>query len=137
MNNRLFSGAMLLTLGMFPMLAQDASVKSPDGRLEVKISCSPTDSTASYGVSYDGKTVLLPSSLGFESNAGDFADGLTMVSHKENHLSERYRLSRSKKSDVDVNANRLLCTFRNNKGGEMTVEFVVSDNDVAYRYVGQ
>lgn len=134
MNNRLFSGAMLLTLGMFPMLAQDVSVKSPDGRLEVKISCSPSDSTASYGISYDGKTVLLPSSLGFESNAGDFTDGLTMASHKENYLSERYKLSRSKKSDIDVKANRLLCTFRNNKGGEMTVEFVVSDNDIAYRY---
>lgn len=134
MNNRLLFGVMFLTLGTFQVSAQDAIVKSPDGRLEVKVSCSPVDSTVSYGISYDGKAVLLPSSLGFESNAGDFTDGLTMVSHKENHLSEHYKLSRSKKSDIDINANKLLCTFRNNKGGEMTVEFVVSDNDVAYRY---
>lgn len=134
MNNKLFFGAILLALSASPMLAEDASVKSPDGRLVVKIICSPSDSTASYRISYDGKTVLLPSSLGFESNAGDFTNGLTMISHKENHLSESYKLSRSKKSDIDVNANRLICTFRNNTGGEMNVEFVVSDNDVAYRY---
>lgn len=70
---------MPLSFLAFPMVAEDVSVKSPDGRLEVTISCSPSDSTASYGISYDGKTVLLPSSLGFESNAGDFTDGLTMV----------------------------------------------------------
>lgn len=134
MNNRLFLEAMFLALGAFPMVAQDAYVKSPDGRLEVKVSCNPVDSTASYSILYDGKTVLLPSSLGFESNAGDFTGGLNMISHKENHFSERYKLSRSKKSDIDVNANSLLCAFRNNKGGEMSVEFVVSDNDVAFRY---
>lgn len=134
MNSRLILGTICLSLGIMSMKGEDASVNSPDGRLEVKVSCSPTDSTATYSITYDGRNVLLPSPLGFESNAGNFTDGLTMVSHNESPVSYHYKLSRSKKSDIDFKANKLLCTFKNNKGGEMNVEFVVADNDVAYRY---
>lgn len=134
MNSRLILGTICLSLGIMSMKGEVASVKSPDGRLEVKVSCNPTDSTATYRITYDGRNVLLPSPLGFESNAGNFTDGLTMVSHNESPVSDHYKLSRSKKSDIDFKANKLLCTFKNNKGGEMNVEFVVADNDVAYRY---
>ena len=134
MNSRLILGTICLSLGIMSMKGEVASVKSPDGRLEVKVSCNPTDSTATYSITYDGRNVLLPSPLGFESNAGNFTDGLTMVSHNESPVSDHYKLSRSKKSDIDFKANKLLCTFKNNKGGEMNVEFVVADNDVAYRY---
>ncbi len=134
MNSRLILGTICLSLGIMSMKGEVASVKSPDGRLEVRVSCSPTDSTATYSITYDGRNVLLPSPLGFESNAGNFTDGLSMVSHNESPVSDHYKLSRSKKSDIDFKANKLLCTFKNNKGGEMNVEFVVADNDVAYRY---
>ncbi len=134
MNSRLILGTICLSLGIMSMKGEVASVKSPDGRLEVKVSCNPTDSTATYSITYDGRNVLLPSPLGFESNPGNFTDGLTMVSHNESPVSDHYKLSRSKKSDIDFKANKLLCTFKNNKGGEMNVEFVVADNDVAYRY---
>lgn len=134
MNSRLILVTICLSLGIMSMKGEDVSVKSPDGRLEVKVSCSPTDSTATYSITYDGRNVLLSSPLGFESNAGNFTDGLTMVSHNESPVSDHYKLSRSKKSDIDFKANKLLCTFKNNKGGEMNVEFVVADNDVAYRY---
>lgn len=134
MNSRLILGTICLSLGIMSMKGEVASVKSPDGRLEVKVSCNPTYSTATYSITYDGRNVLLPSPLGFESNAGNFTDGLTMVSHNESPVSDHYKLSRSKKSDIDFKANKLLCTFKNNKGGEMNVEFVVADNDVAYRY---
>lgn len=133
MYSKILLGALFFGAGL-AVSAEETLVKSPDGRLVVKVACSPTDSVASYIVSYDGKTVVLPSRLGFDSNAGNFSDGLTMVSHKENTVAEHYTLTRSKQSDIDFRANRLLCTFRNNKGGEMDVEFIVSDNDVAYRY---
>lgn len=113
MHNRFLGGAILLSLCGFSMFAEDASVKSPDGRLELTVSCCPKDSIASYRISYDGKAVLLPSPLGFESNAGNFTDGLTMQSHKESPVSEHYKLSRSKKSDIEFKANKLLCTFSN------------------------
>lgn len=134
MNSRLILGTICLSLGIMSMKGEVVSVNSPDGRLEVKVSCSPTDSTATYSITYDGRNVLLPSPLGFESNAGNFTDGLTMVLHNESPVSDHYKLSSSKKSDIDFKANKLLCTFKNNKGGEMNVEFVVADNDVAYRY---
>ena len=57
-----------------------------------------------------------------------------MMSHNESRVSEHYKLSRSKKSDVEFNGNKLICTFKNRKGGEMRVEFIVANNDVAYRY---
>lgn len=134
MNLRLFFGGMVLSVFGLTASAEDASVKSPDGRLKVTVSCTTTDSTASYRISYDGKDVILPSGLGFDSNAGDFTRGLTMMSHNESRVSEHYKLSRSKKSDVEFNGNKLICTFKNRKGGEMRVEFIVANNDVAYRY---
>lgn len=134
MYNRFWVEAILLSFCGFSMFADDASVTSPDGRLQLTVSSSLTDSIASYRISYDGKTVLLPSPLGFESNAGNFTDGLTMQSHKESPVSEHYKLSRSKKSDIEFKANKLLCTFSNRTGGEMSVEFIVANNDVAYRY---
>ncbi|WP_289865102.1 glycoside hydrolase family 97 protein, partial [uncultured Muribaculum sp.] len=42
---------------------------------------------------------------------------------------------RIKKSHVDYNANTLVTTFKNEAGQEMSVEWQVSDNDVAFRYI--
>lgn len=134
MNRTISICASILCLGSLSIDAAVTSVKSPDGRLEVKVECNPADSTATYSVLYDGKTAIMPSALGFDSNAGNFTDGLTMIADRKGTKTDRYKLLTSKNSDIDFNANTLNCEFKNREGGKMSVEFVVADNNVAYRY---
>ncbi|WP_295729897.1 glycoside hydrolase family 97 protein [uncultured Muribaculum sp.] len=108
------------------------SVSGPDGRLVVDVTAQ--DGTPVYSVTYDGKNAILPAPLGFESDIDDFSKGMTLVGTKRSTIDKSYTQSRIKKGEIDFKANVMECTFRNDKGHEMTVEFVVADNDLAFRY---
>ncbi|HAI01678.1 MAG TPA: alpha-glucosidase, partial [Bacteroides sp.] len=54
-----------------PLFAQQAAVTGPDSRL--KLDFQLQDGKPVYSVTYDGKTVLENSPLGFVSNIGDFS----------------------------------------------------------------
>ena len=118
-----------------PLLAvADAiTVKGPDGRLAVEFDV--VNGSAVYAVSYDGQTALKQSPLGFEANIGDYAKALTLVGTKTNLIDERYELNRSKVAHVHYVANELIATLRTAKGREFDIQFRVSNNDVAFRYV--
>lgn len=109
------------------------NVTGPDGKLVVT-----TDVAAGvpqYSVTYDGKQLIEQSPLGFVTNIGDFSRGMTMTDTKTGNVSKSYNQDRIKKSHVDYNANTLVTTFKNEAGQEMSVEWQVSDNDVAFRYI--
>ena len=112
--------------------AQNAQVKSPDGRLSVGIALD--GGRATYNVTYDGKTALEASPLGLRANWGDLTKDLTWVSQNQRTIAETYDLNRAKVSHVDYKANELKVTLKNTKGRQMTVTFRVSDNDIAFRY---
>lgn len=114
-------------------VAKPVTAGSPDGRLVVSVECQQTGNPT-YSIAYDGKNALLPSALGFDSNIGSFATGMRLVDSRVNSISKSYTQTRIKHSQVEFNANRLDCTFVNDKGLTMTVEFVIADNDVALRY---
>ena len=72
-------------------LAAPVSVTSPDGRLAVTVS-----DEARYSVTLDGKEILRPSYLGFNSNRGDFT--VTEVTDSQTSKFEgAYKLDRIKK----------------------------------------
>ena len=109
------------------------NVTGPDGKLVVT-----TDVAAGvpqYSVTYDGKQLIEQSPLGFVTNIGDFSHGMNMTDTKTGNVSKSYNQDRIKKSHVDYNANTLVTTFKNEAGQEMSVEWQVSDNDVAFRYI--
>lgn len=112
--------------------AEPLTVAGPDGRLVVTFDLD--GGKPYYSVTYDGKTMLDPSPLGFDSNIGDFTSGLTVAKTAEDKISSAYTLNRSKVSNVEYKANALNVTLKNSKGQKMTIEFRVSDNDIAYRY---
>ncbi len=117
-----------------PANADDA-VTASFGDLSVTVGCTGQTGGATYSVSYLGKQVLLPSPLGFNSDIADFTSGLTLVRSETAPYNDNYTVTRTKHEDpVKVDATRLDCTFKNQKGQEMTVEFMISANDVAYRY---
>lgn len=112
--------------------AKDAKVTSPDGRLSVTIS--DEGGEASYGVTYDGQTVLEKSRLGLKTNIGDFTTKLKLTDIKTSAIDKHYTMTRTKASEMHYVANQSVLTFLNGDNLAMQVTFNVSDNDIALRY---
>lgn len=111
----------------------EASVCSPDGRLCLTVNADGGRPT--YSLTYDGQTVLAPSPLGFRSDIADFTDSLTLASRLDSRLTDSYTLTHSKRSAVDVDARVLDCHFVRPDGKDFNVEFRLSNNDLAFRYL--
>ena len=123
----------ILLLGALGAQAGNYTVKSPDGKLAVNVSCE--GGKASYTVDYEGKRMLSPSALGLVANYGDFSQKLSMGALKGGevrHLS--YNMSRIKKSHIRKDAVEATIGFLNEKKDSMTLHLHVSNNDIAYKY---
>ena len=83
------------------VMAQDATVSSPDGRLKVDFNL--RDGRPTYGITYDGQPAILESPLGFVANTGDFSQNLKLknaTSLREEPFDLNYELYRSKQRNV-------------------------------------
>lgn len=116
--------------------ATAAPLTSPDGRLSVTVECEQGMPT--YSVAYNGQTVIKPSALGLNTNAGDFTRDMTPAGTTpvENHKTA-YHLYGSKQSDITSEYNEQAFTFKNKDNEGITVLFRVKNNDVAFRYLLQ
>ena len=54
---------LLATIGLFPLWGQPSTLRSPDGRMELRFEVK--DSVPYYSLSRDGRAVVLPSKMGF------------------------------------------------------------------------
>lgn len=109
------------------------SVTSPDSKLVVTTDI--IDGKPVYSVTYDGKEILLNSPLGFRTNIGDYSKGMTLTGEKTDKVTKSFDQDRIKKSHIDYEANRLVSDYKNADGQKMSVEWLVSDNDIAFRYL--
>ena len=125
--------ALFLCMATLPVVAQDATVAGPDGKLQLAVNCSG-DKGASYSVTYNGKVMLLDSPLGLKTNMGDFAGQLKLTGHSTTAIDTVYQQSRIKASNIHYQANQLVCSFETAEGKKMSVTFRVSNNDLAFRY---
>ena len=130
MIRNVFLLAALLSVGLCK--AETVSVKSPSGNLEVQVS--DEGGRATYQVSLDGKLMVTRSNLGLNTSIGDLANGLKIVESKTEAVEKHYDMRTIKTSHIDYKANKLLLTIENQQKQKMTVTFMVSDNDVAFRY---
>ena len=119
-------------LACLAVTAQAAEIAGPDGRLKVNVDIS--GGIPSYSVTYDGKTFIGNSPLGFTSNIGDYSKAVRMNASPVKAIEEQYDLATIKKSHVDYRANEMRCTFETAQGHHFDAVFRVSDNDVAFRY---
>ena len=85
--------------------AQQAAVTGPDARL--KLDFQLQDGKPVYSVTYDGKTVLENSPLGFVSNIGDFSRQMSFVGQQADKVEKTYTQDRIKCSTVNYSANKL------------------------------
>lgn len=130
MKKTLLSLGILLTAGV---CSASLPVSSPDGKLTVVtdiISGKPV-----YSVTYNSNVMLENSPLGISTDVGDFSNGMSLVDSKTSKVSKSFDQDKIKKSHIDYEANRLVTTMKNNAGQEISVEWQVSDNDVAFRYL--
>ncbi len=114
------------------VLSQVASVKSPDGRLQLNTFVE--DGQPHYSIVYDGKVMLEKSPLGMLTNEGDFSINLTYTGNKTDRIDKEYTQDKIKKSHIHYIANRLICSFEDSQQRGLDIVFQVSNNDVAFRY---
>ncbi|MBR6181907.1 MAG: glycoside hydrolase family 97 catalytic domain-containing protein [Prevotella sp.] len=112
--------------------ADTQTVTSPEGNLKVNINVD--QGKASYEVWLDGRQLVTPSTLGFVADIGDFTQGLRLDGTRTSKVDKSYTMEQAKASHIHYAANQLDLDFVNAEGGRMTVTFLVSANDVAYRY---
>ena len=124
-------------LGVLALLAsqafaQQAVVTGPDSRL--KLDFQLQDGKPVYSVTYDGKTVLENSPLGFVSNIGDFSRQMSFVGQQTDKVEKTYTQDRIKCSTVNYSANKLTITLENAEKKKLDIVFQLSNNDIAFRY---
>ncbi|MCF0193066.1 MAG: glycoside hydrolase family 97 N-terminal domain-containing protein, partial [Prevotella sp.] len=107
-------------------------VSSPNGKMTVTLSVN--NGQMNYAVSLDGKQMIEPSMLGFITNNGDWSKGLSVVNSQETKGSKCYQMRNAKASHINFEANGLTVSVETADKYKYDVEFVVADNDVAFRY---
>ncbi|MBF9252267.1 glycoside hydrolase family 97 protein [Pontibacter sp. 172403-2] len=118
----------------FPCLAQaqNAKVKSPNGKLQVEVFLQ--QGQPYYRVAQGGETVLEDSPLGLKTNLVDYSDELAWVDTVRNTIRNTYRQEKIKRSEIHYQANELVCSFANKSNKSLKVVFRVSNNNIAFRY---
>jgi len=114
-------------------MAREVTVASPNGSIVVTVN--DDGGRASYAVSLNGQAVIMPSALGFKADFGDFTEGLSIVDTKAERIDKRYEMRQAKQSKIHFEATQLDINIKNAKQQKMTIQFMVADNDVAFRYV--
>lgn len=113
-------------------LAQSITVTGPNTRLKVDLAVN--GGIPMYSVSYDGKTILEKSPLGFIANTGNFSQGMSLTGQETSQINKTYTQDRIKRSVVNYAANELTVRLQNTNKQPVNIVFRVSNNDVAFRY---
>lgn len=112
--------------------AQVAEVTSPDGKL--KLNVFSENGKALYNVTFQGKEMLEKSPLGLITNESDFSQNLKFADSKKDQVSKTYTNEKIKKSQVDYKANTVTVNFTNADQFSISIDFQVSNNNIAFRY---
>ncbi|MCR5455982.1 MAG: glycoside hydrolase family 97 N-terminal domain-containing protein, partial [Bacteroidales bacterium] len=130
----------LLSISLFLGLLATASaqnshtVTSPDGKIAVNVS--EENGKPQYTVSYDGKTIIAPSALGVQTDFCDFSRGVQIANATPaSEIMSDYSLPNIKQSNVHYTAKKMTVDFSKDENNKLSVEFRVSNRDVAFRYI--
>ncbi|MDR0954900.1 MAG: glycoside hydrolase family 97 protein [Rikenellaceae bacterium] len=118
-------------------------VVSPNGEIRVQLTLTPTaDSeygTVSFAVEYgrgkSAQTLLSGVTLGMETDAQHFTDGLKLISVSEpTPIEEAYKMITGKRSHCFNSGTERKYRFENEAGGQFDVVFRAYNDGVVFRY---
>ena len=115
-----------LLLAVLPVLS------GPDARLQVSFEAD--GGALRYQVAYDGKTLVVPSRLGLQTNEVDYTQ-LEVLSADTQELRDTYVLDRIKASHIDHAAVRAVLHCQNPDGRKLDIVWHLTANDAAFRYL--
>ena len=127
--------SVLLACMSFSLQAAQTVITSPDGNLAVTVF--DEQGTLCYAVAYKGQRVLNTSSLGLNTDIGDFTRGLSFKGVQRSKIDTTYHMTRTKVSTVHYTASQADITYQRSDGQPLVVTFCVSNHDVAFRYTLQ
>ena len=131
---RTFATAVALMAAVLSLSAQPSFVSIPDPEGVTTVYVGANDGVAWYSIDHGSSLSIPASRLGLKTNAFDWSE-LKLESFQNDEIVIDYTMNRTKTSKVNHRASTGTVTFSNPKGEKIHVEFVVSRNDVAFRYL--
>ncbi len=127
----------LIGLSLFTTTSFAASlaVSSPDGKITFTLS--DDNSQPSYQISFNDKTIIQPSKLGFDfATAASMRDGLSITTHQRNSVDSSWQQPWGEARVIQDKHNELAVTFakQTDKSPQYTVRVKVFDDGVGFRY---
>ncbi|MCO7199841.1 glycoside hydrolase family 97 protein [Pseudoalteromonas sp. OANN1] len=127
----------LIGLSLFTTTSFAASlaVSSPDGKITFTLS--DDNSQPIYQVSFNDKTIIQPSKLGFDfATAASMRDGLSITTHQRNSVDSSWQQPWGEARVIQDKHNELAVTFakQTDKSPQYTVRVKVFDDGVGFRY---
>ena len=115
------------------MPADAVSLRSPDGRLELKFAV--VAGVPEYALDFAGQAVVLPSRLGYELIGQENLDGgFTLSGTAFNSLDETWEPVWGEESSIRNHYNELLVELKQKAGAVMQVRFRLYDDGLGFRY---
>ncbi|KJZ02347.1 glycoside hydrolase family 97 protein [Pseudoalteromonas piscicida] len=127
----------LIGLSLFTTTSFAASlaVSSPDGKITFTLS--DDNSQPTYQVSFNDKTIIQPSKLGFDfATAASMRDGLSITTHQRNSVDSSWQQPWGEARVIQDKYNELAVTFakQTDKSPQYTVRVKVFDDGIGFRY---
>ena len=130
------AAAIMIPCAMLCSCSQKSQqIKSPDGEISVDFAML-SDGTPSYSVKFQGKDVIKPSTLGFETldSTQNFRNGFKIDSVTTSSFHEVWAPVWGENDSID-NTYNSMTAWLSNADARMAVEFRVFDDGVGFRYI--
>lgn len=116
-----------------PTMLLASVVASPDG--QTVLTTALKDGKPVYTIVYDGRVMIDQSPLGLKSDIADFTGGLTQTDESIEPYSVSFDQSRIKTDKVTFEATRMATSYTTADGKTIVIEWLVGNNDIAFRYL--
>lgn len=94
------------------------------------------NNTPTYVIKHNQKTVIDTSLLGIIREDANFYNNLQLVNVSEvTTVSDQYAMLQGKQENISYTANQYTVQLKNEAGHKMNIEFQLSDDGLAFRYV--